>query len=103
MWHLGSQADPGSAGHGPKPAISPLSLVIGSGPWRAWVTVNFALLEPMPFSQFIPPSPSPTVSTGLFPVSIQEGPGVSGVCPRGSDSRMGFSNPWALHPTCAVG
>ena len=34
MWHLGSQADPGSAGHGLKPAISPLSLVIGSGPWR---------------------------------------------------------------------
>ena len=101
VWHLHSQANPGSAGHGPKPAIS-LSLVIGLGPWRVCVTVNFAFLEPMPFSQFIPPSPSPTVSTGLFPVSIQVGPRVSGVCPQGSDSRVGFSNPRALHPTSAV-
>ena len=66
MWHLGSQADPGSAGHGPKPAASPPSLVRGSGPWRAWVMVNFSLLEPMPLSQFIPPSPSPIVSTSVL-------------------------------------
>lgn len=90
MWHLHSQANPGSGGMA-QPAIS-LSLVIGSGPWRVCVTVNFAFLEPMPFFNSSHSSPSPTVSTGLFPVSIQVGPRVRSV-PKGLTVAAGFSNP----------